>query len=222
MKIKKFSYRYAQEILEHPKYKNSFDEILKICEGCPLPVYKDKSSKQKNLDVIQQIINTYFKLIFSHYGWESEPLATPEDNEDSLRSDFRKVFASSTGEKITIQVEVEMGNIASSYRNYFKFQLSYSYDLTNVCLLILPCDKLSRRIDSGVASFEKTVREIPSAKLSITVPTLIIGLDDEGVDEIDLKKYTTDLNILKGSTIGLKREHEKIVAEIIETQINKS
>jgi hypothetical protein len=115
-----------------------------------------------------------------------------------------------------------MGNIASSYRNYFKFQLSYSYDLTNVCLLILPCDKLSRRIDSGVASFEKTVREIPSAKLSITVPTLIIGLDDEGVDEIDLKKYTTDLNILKGSTIGLKREHEKIVAEIIETLINKS
>ena len=219
MKIKKFSYRYAQEILEHPKYKDAYEEILKICEGCPVPVYKGKSSKQKNLDVVQQIINTYFKLIFLHHGWELEPLATPENHEDSLRSDFRKIFTSKIGEKLTIQVEVEMGNIASSYRNYFKFQLSYSYDLTNICLLILPCDKLSKRIDSGVASYEKTVREIPSAKLSITVPTLIIGLDDEGSVEIDLKKYTTDLNILKGSTIGLKREHEKIVAEIIETII---
>jgi len=220
MKIKQFSYRYAQEILEHPKYKDAYEEILKICEGCPLPVFKDKSKKQKNLDVIQQIINTYFKLIFSHYGWESEPLATPEDHEDSLRSDFRKVFKSKEGESITIQVEVEMGNIASSYRNYFKFQLSYSYDLTNICLLILPCDKLSKRIDSGVASFEKTVREIPSAKLSITVPTLVIGLDDDGVNPIDLKTYTSDLNVLKGATNAFKVEHEKVVAEIIEFLLN--
>jgi len=220
MKIKKFSYRYAQEILEHPKYKDAYEEILKICEGCPLPVYKDKSSKQKNLDVIQQIINTYFKLIFLHHGWESEPLATPEDHEDSLRSDFRKVFKSKEGESITIQVEVEMGNIASSYRNYFKFQLSYSYDLTNICLLILPCDKLSKRIDSGVASFEKTVREIPSAKLSITVPTFVIGLDDDGVNPIDLKTYTSDLNVLKGATNAFKVEHERVVAEIIESLLN--
>ena len=41
-------------------------------------------------------------------GWESEPLATPGDNEDALRSDFRKTFKNMGGEDVTVQIEVEM------------------------------------------------------------------------------------------------------------------
>lgn len=217
MNIKTFSYRYAQEVLEHKCCKEALNEIIEICSKCPLPLFKNKSKSQPKLDIVQQIINTYFKIVFEENNWELEPLATPNDNKDSLRSDFRKVFKKEVTkddkDSFTLQIEVEMGNIASSYRNYFKFQLSYSYKLTDIAILILPCDSLSKRIDSGVASFEKTVREIPSADLSITVPILVIGLDDTNVKEIDVSKYTKDMNIIKDKKY--KDEHIKLVKNIM-------
>ncbi len=213
MNIKTFSYRFSQEILEHPHYIKAYNEIIDICKNCPLPVYKNKSKAQPNLDVVQQIINTYFKIAFSKKEWEEEPLVTPDSLDDSLRGDFRKNFTNDD-KSITIQVEVEMGNIASSYRNYFKFQLSYAYKMADIAILILSCDSLSRRIDSGVASFEKTVREIPSADLSITVPILVIGLDDEGTKEININELETNLEIVKGSKNAYKQEHVKLVESL--------
>ncbi len=214
MQIKTFSYRYAEEILEHPHYHDVYNEILEVCKACPLPVYKDKSKSQPRLDIVQQIINSYFKIAFADKAWEEEPLVTPDSLDDSLRGDFRKNF-SKNGHAITIQIEVEMGNIASSYRNYFKFQLSYAYKLADIAILILPCDKLSKRIDSGVASYEKTVREIPSADLSITVPILVIGLDDDGVEEIDIKTVEEDLEVVKGQKNRYKEAHIKLVRDLL-------
>jgi hypothetical protein len=217
MKLKTFSYRYAEEILNHPKYIHVYRELLSICKEAPIPVYTGKSEKQRDKDVVQQILNTYFRLRFEDFGWETEPLATPDANEDSLRSDFRKTFTLDNGESFVVQIEVEFGNVASSYRNYFKFQLSYSYDLTDICVLILPCFELSKRIDSGVSHFEKTVREIPSAKLSITVPTLVIGLDDQGEPEFDVKVIEPNLDILKCSKKAYTNRHNSIVRNYINT-----
>ena len=64
MNIKKYSFRYAEEILSNPKYKNVLSEILSICQNCPLPYYPGKSKKQPKLDIVQQIINTYFLVAF--------------------------------------------------------------------------------------------------------------------------------------------------------------
>jgi len=214
MNIKTFSYRFSEEILEHKHYIKAYDEIIQICKNCPLPVYKNKSKAQPNLDVVQQIINTYFKVAFSNKEWEEEPLVTPNSLDDSLRGDFRKKFTNQD-KSISIQIEVEMGNIASSYRNYFKFQLSYAYKLADIAILILPCDSLSKRIDSGVASFEKTVREIPSADLSITVPILVIGLDDFETKEININELETNLEIVKGSKNSYKKDHLKLVKSLL-------
>jgi len=217
MHIKTYSYRFAKEILQHEKYKDAYDELITICRNCPVPVYEGKSKTQKSKDVVQQLMNTYFFEAFTMMGWEDEPYATPDTNEDALRSDFRKIFHKGCGIKeITIQIEVEFGNVASSYRNYFKFQLSYLYDLTDVCVLIVPSQHLCNRIDSGVANYEKVLREIPSAKLSVTVPTLVIGLfdvDDEGVfiDTWNVKAECTDLDIVKGAKeINAPAHHELI------------
>lgn len=219
MNIKTFSYRYSQEILEHKCCKEALDEIISICSKCPLPIYKNKSSAQPRLDVVQQIINTYFKIVFEENGWEIEPLVTPKDFKDSLRGDFRKKFtkrfSNDNNETFTLQIEVELGNIASSYRNYFKFQLSYAYNMADIAILILLSDNLSKRTDSGVASFEKTVREIPSANLSITVPILVIGLNDLETLEIDITKFTTDLEVVKGAKNKYKNKHIELVKRII-------
>lgn len=219
MKIKTYSYRYAEEILQHPKFIDIYNELILVCRDCPVPYYKGKSAKQEKLDVIQQIMNTYFFLRFQNLGWEAEPLVTPDTSEDALRSDFRKSFIDSeTGEIVlTVQIEVEFGNVASSYRNYFKFQLSFSNSLTDISVLIVPSHSLATRIDSGVSNFEKTIREIPSAKLSITVPMLVIGLFDDDSTSWNVKDITEDLKVLKGSTNFAYQQHCQIVQNYIDS-----
>ena len=165
-------------------------------------------------------MNTYFKLQFTALGWTAEPLATPTDNEDALRADFRKTFGKGN-DKITLQIEVEFGNVASSYRNYFKFQLSFSYDLTDICILIVPSYELANRIDSGVANYEKAIREIPQAKLSVTVPTLVIGLFDEDengakLPEWDVRATGISLDIAQNKKRTVLADHNALVQSYIE------
>lgn len=215
MNIKKYSFRYAEEILSSPKHKNVLSEILSVCQNCPLPYYPGKSTKQPRLDIVQQIINTYFSVALVKLGWKEEPYASPSKFEDALRSDFRKTFNLENNEKITVQVEVEMGNAASSYRNYFKIQLSYANDLTNIGLVIVPCSTLSTRIDSGVANFEKCVREIPSAKLSLTVPIFVIGLDDIDSELWDLRNITENIQEYSANSNKAKEKRKVLIQEYL-------
>lgn len=224
MFIKTYSYRFAEEILQHPRYLPVYEEIIRVCRDCPLPVYEGKSKVQANKDVVQQVMNTYFRLRFVSLGWQPEPLAAPDNTEDALRSDFRKSFIDEeSGEVlVTLQIEVEFGNVASSYRNYFKFQLSFSYGLTDICVLIVPSYRVANRIDTGVSNFEKILREIPAAKLSVTVPVLVIGLfdrDEQGnlEPEWDVKAITDNLDILKGSKIQTIERHNEIVQFYIDS-----
>lgn len=216
MLLKSYSYRFAQEILEHPAFQHIEQELISICEGCPVPVYTGKSPRQPDKDVVQQIMNTYFRLQFVAHGWEAEPLASPDMTEDALRADFRKTFQTTDGQMVIIQIEVEFGNVASSYRNYFKFQLSFSYGLADICVLIVPSQNLANRIDSGVSCFEKAIREIPQAKLSVTVPILVIGLfdqDDAGnrVAEWDIRATGAPLEVAKNQNRAVRDEHERLV-----------
>lgn len=226
MHINTFSYRYAEEILQHPRYKQAYDELIYVCENCPVARYDGKSAKQPRLNVVQQIMNTYFLVAFTALGWEEEPLATPDEYDDALRSDFRKTFFCDS-EPVTIQIEVEFGNVASSYRNYFKFQLSFSNNLCDIAVLIVPSQHLCCRIDSGVSNFEKAVRELPSAKLSTTVPVLVVGLfdeDDDGnpIEEWDVKSVNPDLKVLKGDNKTVYPAHRAIVERYVYDYIKMS
>ncbi len=221
MNVKTYSYRFADEILSAPGYSEIKDEILNICYGCPIPVYPGKSTKQPQKEVVQQIMNTYFRLQFKAYGWDVEPLATPDDYEDALRADFRKTFYFHDREPITPQIEVEFGNVASSYRNYFKFQLSFSYAMTDICILIVPSYDLANRIDSGVSYFEKAIREIPQAKLSVTVPIYVIGLfdvddNDNRLGEWNLLNQGVALEVAQNKTRLVRDEHEALVQDYID------
>ena len=196
MRIETFSYRFADDILLSPRFTGVKDELLSVCNNCPIPVYSGKSQKQPSKDVVQQIMNTYFKLQFTRLGWTAEPLVTPTNNQDELRADFRKTFGK-RDDKITLQTEVEFGNMASSYRNYFKFQLA-------------------NRIDSGVANYQKTIREIPQAKLSVTVPTLVIGLFDKDTNGNDLpiwdlRQAGISLDVAQNKNDKFPMKHNELV-----------
>ena len=43
----------------------------------------------------------------------------------------------------------------------------------------MPTSALAKRIDANVVNYERTLRELPAAELSITLPILLIGLEPD-------------------------------------------
>lgn len=171
MLIAEHSYRFAKEILQHPSHKAAWDEIDEVLRNTPLFIYPGKSKSNANLDVVQQVMNVYYDRRLSvDLGWEYHPLATLIAN-SGLAADFRKTFG-----EMVIQMEVQFGNMSRWYSDIFKFQTAYSQRLINIGVCVLPSNALARRIDSNVANYERTLRELPSAELSITLPILLAGL----------------------------------------------
>jgi restriction endonuclease BglII len=171
MKLHIFSYRYAQEILQHPNNVAAWNEIESILSNAPIFIYPGKS-KNLRLQIVQQLMNTYFDRRFAvDCGWNYHPLAT-EIADSGLSADFRKSFGN-----ITIQCEIQFGNMARWYSDIFKFQTAYSQSLIQCGLCVLPMGGMARATDSNVAHYERAVRELPSANLSITLPILLIGLE---------------------------------------------
>lgn len=172
MRLHIFSYRFAEEILQHPSHEGIWDEVTGACREAPLFIWPGKSKKNPRLDVVQQLMNVYFDRRFAiDFQWTHHPLATKIE-ESALRADFRKSFG-----PIAVQIEVQFGNMARWYPDVFKFQTAYSQNLVNAAISIVPVHMLGKRIDSNIAHFERVLRELPSAELSITLPILLIGLE---------------------------------------------
>ncbi|KAH2824975.1 hypothetical protein KXV85_011358, partial [Aspergillus fumigatus] len=173
-------YRFAEEILQHEKHAQCWNEVIGAIGGAPLFIFPGKS-KNKRLDVVQQLQNTYFdRKLAIESGWEFHPIATRIPN-SNLTADFRKNFNG-----LEVQAEIQFGNMSRWYSDIFKFQAAYSESLTQAAISIVPMSSLATRIDSNVASFERAKRELPSANLSITLPILLIGVSaDNNTPVID-------------------------------------
>lgn len=184
MKLEIYSYRFAEEITQHHRHLNAWDEIHNILLNTPLFIYPNKSKSNPNLDVVQQLMNTYFDRVMAiDNGWEYHPLATGIAD-SGLRADFKKTFGD-----FTVQAEIQFGNMSRWYSDIFKFQTAYSQSLIKIGLSVIPMGTLARRIDSNIINFERAKRELPSAELSLTLPILMVGLEpDEKTNIVDVSK----------------------------------
>lgn len=184
MKLEIYSYRFAEEITQHPRHLNAWNEIHDILINAPLFIYPKKSKNNQKLDVVQQLMNTYFDRVMAiDNGWEYHPLATGIED-SGLRADFKKTFGD-----FTVQAEIQFGNMSRWYSDIFKFQTAYSQSLIKIGLSVIPMGSLARRIDSNIINFERAKRELPSAELSLTLPILMVGLEpDEKTNIVDVSK----------------------------------
>jgi hypothetical protein len=183
MDEEKYSYRFAAELLSSKAYSVHYKQLLAVVHDLPVLIWPGKSATNPKLDVVQQCLNTYFDRRLSQDGWEYHPLAT-RIAESGLAADFRKDCGG-----LRVQVEVQFGNMARWYSDIFKFQTAYSQDLADVGVCIVPTTALASRIDSNITNYERVIRELPSAKLSITLPILVIGvMPDAKTPTIDLSK----------------------------------
>ncbi len=193
MKYVRHSYRYADEILSSAPYQEAWAEIEGAILGCPLYIWPNKSKNNRRLDVVQQLLNTYFeRRLHIDAGWEFHPNATAIAG-SQLKADFRKTF----GDLVT-QAEVQFGNMARWYSDIFKFQAGYSGQQVRMGISILPVASLATRIDSNIAQFERAIRELPAAEFSITLPILTLGIEPNvsetsptPVVDVSRSKFTT-------------------------------
>jgi len=172
VKLKTFSYRFAEEILDNEKFEKEKNEIIRIFETSKVPKLetpkrRKRGKKQMIFTTDQKKFNKELDKAFSQLDWKVQPQIT-EDNVTRIKADFNKN---------RIQIEVQFGNMARWYSDVFKFQVGYSLGLIDVGVLIVPTQKFAKTIDENVAYYERVIRELPYAKMSLTLPIWVVGIE---------------------------------------------
>lgn len=193
-RLRLLNYRFAVEVLDSPAFAQAKNEIVEILENAPVPLLLvDKVKRRRRrplregsglyryffLPTDQEALNRHLSGEFVRRDWEYQPLIVRGDagheQEPETRADFRKS---------RVQVEVQFGNMARWYADVFKFQVSYSEGIIDVGVLVVPTQMFANTIDENIAYFERIERELPFAKMSITLPILVLGLEPLDVTPI--------------------------------------
>lgn len=174
MRIKeRHSYRYAEEILDQA-FRLEKGEILQVLQSTPFskratPTLRKRDGRiVANLTIDQIATNKELESAFQQKGWIIKPKIISE-SESKLEADFKKG---------KIQVEIQFGNMARWYTDVFKFLLSYAADDIEVGVLIVAMHDTANKIDENVVYYERVVRELPHAKMGITLPIWVVGVSE--------------------------------------------
>jgi hypothetical protein len=234
MKLTPLDYRYAEAVLNHPTFRASKDEVLGVLKTAPVPlldanevdpkrggVKRRKRKPRKGdpgaryffLPVDQKALNAHLDGEFKKLGWELQPSIVSRDRtggpETGLKGDYKKG---------RLQVEVQFGNMARWYTDVFKFQLSYSLDEIDVAILVVPTQAFANLIDENVAYFERVSRELPWAKMSLTLPIWVVGVEPESYQQLRecyeeaARNFTAD-RLLAGETVVPISFAERLIEE---------
>jgi hypothetical protein len=122
----------------------------------------------------QAAYNKALQDLFDKHGWECQPVLA---SSPKLIGDFRKRL---------VFVEVQFGNSAALYRDYYKFQYGLANGLLSLAVLIVPTAPVNffpSRPDSVRNMAEYDLADRFFTMLPIRVPTLLIGLLPGAEDE---------------------------------------
>lgn len=170
---KTHSYRHAEAILDKvfKKEKGVIKGILRSVEFVRLSEPKERTRKGRVV-LIKRLnadeTNKKLAEAFRANGWQVSPKIISK-SESELAADAK------SGK---VQVEVQFGNMARWYTDVFKFLLSYSADDIEVGVLVVPMQATANKIDENIAYYERVIRELPHAKMGITIPIWVVGVTE--------------------------------------------
>ena len=165
IRLKKFSYRYAEEVLNSKLIiKDEIEEII----------YNSTS----DLSILSRPeFNTILEKEFQKKGWLCQPQVFGNDDDAYAKFDFMKN---------RIGVEVQFGHSSFLGIDLLKFQVaSYSgSDSIDFGIYITTTTAFQKYMQnnfdlkwSGSLSFEKVTRYLPLFRSAIQVPIYVIGID---------------------------------------------
>ncbi|MFZ5761790.1 MAG: BglII/BstYI family type II restriction endonuclease [Thermodesulfobacteriota bacterium] len=114
--------------------------------------------------------NKAFEAEFVRLGWETQPVLRIEPK---LIGDFRKGI---------VFVEIQFGNSATLYRDYYKFQYGLANGLLSLAVLVVPTKPAAffpSRPTSVNNMADYALATTCLKTLPINVPTMLVGLKPE-------------------------------------------
>jgi hypothetical protein len=198
----RLDYRYAEDVLSGTSLRRLKREIVEVlqCTSVPLldpkrvgdgkggvkrrkrPALRGSASPRFIFLPVDQIrLNAKLDAAFRSKEWDLQPQIVTATATVAAASRLRGDF-----KKHRVQIEVQFGNMARWYTDVFKFQLSYSLDAIDVGVLIVPMQRFANLIDENVAYFERVARELPAAKMSLTLPIWVLGVEPDDYDPIEV------------------------------------
>ena len=159
------SYLHCGEHLKE-SLKDEIDEVLYVVN---LIEWEEefKVIREDSVILHQTAYNKGFEMEFEKLGWEKKPMLSQNPR---LIGDFRKNL---------MFVEVQFGNSATLYRDFYKFQYGLQNGLLSLSVLIVPVNPKEffptrPRSISNMAEYDLALRYF--TVLPISVPTMVIGL----------------------------------------------
>jgi hypothetical protein len=185
------SHRHAEDILDGA-FRAEWEELLDVLGTLEVPlrpagpytlVGRPKTPKRQMrefggrrasvlLPVDQSAMNAGIDAGLMARGWTRQPyiLLGPDGGplDTHLRGDF---------EKNGVFVEVEFGNVASLYRDLFKFHIAGTTGAAEVGVIVVATAQLAMLFDQGQATWEQAISLLPYMRAGLQLPSAIIGLD---------------------------------------------
>lgn len=154
MKIKKiYSHNFAELIL---KDKNVYQEIQEILTD-PTTLMQKKAAP---------LIKTVIRDRLTINGWTLDASVNVAYN------------LTINALKDEVGLMVQTGNITRAFYDLLKFQTMKNNSRIEVAVLIVPVTGAAKALGSNIANFERMTNELILYKNIITVPCLIVGIDE--------------------------------------------
>jgi hypothetical protein len=199
-----YSYRYAGSILENElEFEELYSEIREIIHSI-----NDKDiieefnyeNKRRSIKSISSTINTLLFERFVEKNWEPESQIFQDNHYsgDTWRLDFAKD---------SISVEVAFNHASVIAWNLLKPVLASELNhvekaiQTKVGVIITATENLKKKgnFDSAIGTFEKFVKFLSPLNNQLTVPILLIGLEQP--ETFFIEQYLDDKNRNKGRIV---------------------
>lgn len=185
------SHQYAETVLEG-QFRQEWEQLLDVLGTLdpllrPAGPYsrtgRPRSPKRQNrtiggrtasalMPVDQAAMNAHIRDSLAELGWHAEPYILIDREGQPIDTRLRGDF-----ERNGVFVEVEFGNVASFYRDLFKFHIAGTTGAAQVGVVVVATDALARLFDQGQARFEQAVSLLPYMRAGLQLPTAIVGLD---------------------------------------------
>ena len=191
MLIRSASHLYAQTIAEGD-FRDEWEELLDVLGKVVPPLratgpftatgrpptpkrqFRTIGGRRKLalFPIDQGALNATLDRELRSLGWAPQPIARGDLVAGPIPNNLLGDFA-----KGGIFAEVEFGNMASAFRDLFKFQIASRSGAGRMGVLVVACDRVSRFFDQGVATFEQVTRLLPYMGIGLQLPTVVVGLD---------------------------------------------
>ena len=83
------------------------------------------------------------------------------------------------GLKNRVGLTIQTGNITRAFYDLMKFEVMHKNDRIDSAVLIVPTSGAARALGSNIANFTRVTNELGLFQHTITVPCLVLGIDEE-------------------------------------------